>query len=279
MIAIRYASDDAARWLSDFVAIATPDFVMMVNAYFDESGTHVNSSVACVAGYLYEAEQALILDCEWREALAQFGLTHFHAVDCTHARKEFVGLAPRDRDELVSRLIGIIRRRMAVGIAVSLSDSDFGAVDLGDWRFDGAYPLCAMWVLAGVVAWAEKHQYSGKISYFFEKGHRHQTQTQSAIDMLHARPSGERYLRFHSVTFAGKKDIRPLQTADVLAYEWYRELKRLNEPPAGKPRVMRKALEGLLQSPHMQYHFSARDVAQFLEKGGAALSQRFDFVW
>jgi Protein of unknown function (DUF3800) len=256
-----------------------PDCIMMVNAYFDESGTHANSPVVCVAGYLYEAEQALRLDDEWREILQQFGLTHFHAVDCAHRVGEFAAISKRDRDELSARLVGAIRRRMTIGIAVSLSDTDFGAVDVGNWHFDGAYPLCALWALAGVVAWADKRQYSGKISYFFEKGHRHQAKTQGAIDMLHERPSGDRYLRFHSATFVGKKDLRPLQSADMLAYEWGKELKRLNGPRIGKSREMRRSLGNLLQAPHMQYHFSARDVAHFVEMGAAALSQRFDFVW
>ncbi len=264
-------------WLPDFIDIVGPAYLMMVNAYFDESGTHAGSPVVCVAGYLYEAEQARRLDDEWRGVLSKFGVTHFHAVDCAHRKGEFSVLTERDRDELVTSLVDIIKLRMTIGIAVSLSDADFGAFDVGNWHFEGAYPLCALWALAGVVAWAEKHHYSGKISYFFEKGHRHRQLTESAIDMLHERPAGERYMRFHSARFVGKKDLRPLQTADILAYEWFKELNRINGPRTG--RLMRRSLERLLESPHMHYHFSARDIQQFVAEGAMSLSQRFDFVW
>jgi len=68
----------------------------MLEAYFDESGTHRGSPVMCVAGYLFDSDQAFRLDQEWGATLADFGLSHFHAVDCAHGKGEFESLTPNN---------------------------------------------------------------------------------------------------------------------------------------------------------------------------------------
>ena len=52
---------------------------MMMEAYFDESGTHDGSPVACVAGYLLTEDNARHFNREWNRDLSEFGLTYFHA--------------------------------------------------------------------------------------------------------------------------------------------------------------------------------------------------------
>ena len=137
LIKISRSLDEAGQWLADLISMAEPDFVMMMHAYFDESGTHASSPVTCVAGYLFESNQALHLDREWREILGKFGLNHFHAVDCAHGKGDFAALSPKQRGELVVSLVGAIKRRMTIGIAVSLSETDFGQINLGNWKFEG----------------------------------------------------------------------------------------------------------------------------------------------
>jgi hypothetical protein len=245
---------------------------MTMAAYFDESGTHENSPVMCVAGYLFSAEQAQHLHREWGETLGNFKLSHFHAVDCAHGVREFKNLDKKQRVELTTKLIGIIKRRMELGIAVSISDTDFGRVAAPKWERGGPYLLAALQVLSGVVAWADKYSYSGEIAYFFEAGHKHQSQTNKAIKMVKARDSTSDYLHYLSHTFAGKRDVLPLQAADLLAYEWAKELRRRNMPPVR--RAMRTSLDSLLEQPHMTQHFSAHDLYLASTQGHAALGER-----
>ena len=76
------ACDHATIDFLRIVEVVKPDLLIMVEAYFDESGTHDESNAICVAGYLFETEQAIRLDQEWAEVLSCFGLTHFHAHHC-----------------------------------------------------------------------------------------------------------------------------------------------------------------------------------------------------
>ena len=93
------------------------------------------------------------------------------------------------------------------------------------------------------------------------------------------RASGSHYLRYHSHTFAGKRDVRALQAADLLSYEWQKELRRKNVPPT--TRAMRGSLHSLLDQPHITQHFGAEDLHLAMTQGHVALGDkmlRFDLV-
>lgn len=246
-------SDEVHSAFVRLLQVLKPDAVMMMEAYFDESGTHDGSPVMCVAGYLFTAENAFHFDREWGEALKEFGLTHFHAASW----KEADALSRAQRDDLMARLVGIIKRRIELGIAVSISETDFGRVDAPRWERGGPYLLAALYVLGGVAAWIQKYSYTGKVSYFFESGHKHQGSANQAIDML--KTNGSAYLGYHSHSFIGKRDARGLQAADLLAYEWQKELRRINlDNP--KLRPMRKSMERLLDRTHITQHFTAEEL-------------------
>jgi hypothetical protein len=143
----KYKSDEKHENLKRICEILKPDLVaMMMEAYFDESGTHAGSPVMCVAGYLLSEEQALHLDREWAETLTEFGVSCFHMADCAHSVEEFIGMDPRKRKDLLVRLIGIINRRVEIGIAVSISETDFGRIDAPKWKRGGPYSLAALQV-------------------------------------------------------------------------------------------------------------------------------------
>ena len=99
--------------------------------------------------------------------------------------------------------------------------------------------------------------------------------------MVQSEPVGSLSLRFHSLTFGGKADFRPLQAADILAYEWCKELRRINITQE-KYRPMRRSLASLLEQPHFQQHFGPEDLREFFGGGDRARllerMRRFDAV-
>lgn len=244
------------------VRMLKPDHVMVMHAYFDESGSHAGSPVICVAGYLFQADQAVRLDEEWAEMLSSFGVTCFHAADCAHAVGEFSRLTPAQRTDLTVSAIGAIKRRMQIGIAVSLNQIDLGPASL---ESVSAYGFCALNALGGVVHWAEKYGYSGRIAYVFESGHRHRDDVHRAINIIQDNPAGSDRLRYGSHAFAGKRDARPLQAADLLAYEWHKELKRRMQ--LAGPRSMRRSLRSLLEETHIAKHFTGPEVRRLMSGG------------
>ena len=69
-----FVCDDIHADFRRIIQIIKPDLVMMMEAYFDESGTHAGSPSMCIAGYLFAADQVLHLDREWSEVLSDYGI-------------------------------------------------------------------------------------------------------------------------------------------------------------------------------------------------------------
>ena len=58
--------------------------VQLVEAYFDESGSHDGSPVLCVAGFIIEKEKCKRMDDDIAETLEKFHLPYFRMSACAH---------------------------------------------------------------------------------------------------------------------------------------------------------------------------------------------------
>ena len=235
---------------SDFESLMgalRPDYVVMLQAYFDESGTHDGALVTCVAGYVFESEQCWCFDREWSGVLKHFGLSSFHMSDCAHGKGIFSDMPKHDRVEVAKRLIGIIKRRARIGVMCSVADSELRQYQDADQHGDGrGYVLCLQWCLAGIAAWANSHSVSRRISYFFESGHKQQRRANEWMNILAQNDSLANGSRYLSHTFIGKNDALAIHAGDLLAWEWHREWVNFNSTPR---RQRRASLTNLLGNP------------------------------
>jgi hypothetical protein len=241
------------------------EYVMMIHAFFDESGTDTGSSVVCVAGYVFETEQVVRFNVEWQEVLDQFGLKFFHMVDCAHGTGEFAGRGKKERIEIEARCIGIIKRRALFGLVASVAESDYMEIAAGRHGLGGAYVICLQWCITGVAAWVEKHEIQGSIAYFFEAGHALQSIANAAMNDLSMRPVIKEASLYNSHTFIPKSGALALQAADLLAWQWHRDWVNRFGP---KRRARRLDLESLLKLRHMQAHLDRKHLAAMILRGG-----------
>lgn len=114
----------------------------VMEAYFDESGTHDGSPFVCVAGYLFQKGTATALDAAWRWMLEENGLPFFRMSDCAHGTGPFKGWSKIDRTNLEIRAIDLVKTYAAYGFAASVVMEDFHLIpNLG--LFDTAYSFAA----------------------------------------------------------------------------------------------------------------------------------------
>jgi len=102
--------------------------VQMVEAYFDESGSHENSPVLCVAGYIIEKDACIQLDAEWKRVLDSYGLPYFRMSSCAHGTKPLDALSSEQRIAVEKEVIAIMRQHVAYGIAVTVQPKSFYAL-------------------------------------------------------------------------------------------------------------------------------------------------------
>ncbi len=125
----------------------------------------------CVAGYAFEKREARLLAREWTSVLNRYGLPFFHMVDCAHGNEAFRSLNRRQRINVATSLIGIVKRRAAHGFAVSVDLEAFREVMPSWGPAKSPYAFCARCVIDEMGRWFSKINFRGKSAYFFEAGH------------------------------------------------------------------------------------------------------------
>lgn len=227
-------------------------------AYLDESGTHADAPVMCVAGYLFTADDAKRFTDEWDAAVRSAGLSHFHMTDCANGGGEFTGWAKKRRDTLARDLITLIRARMTYGFAVSMSVPQYERMAPQGWieREGSAYTACLHLALVLVGAWAQRAGYDGRVAYFFEAGHARQEEAHKKLNAHAARPLQRDAIRYGSHTFASKGNEagRLFDAADYLAWQYYKHHDRvLMTPPHLPEPPERRDYAALREGQHDRY--------------------------
>jgi hypothetical protein len=205
----------------------------MMEAYFDESGSHDGAKILCVAGYIYNKDDCKSLDWQWKEVLDQYNLPFFHMVDCAHGNKPFDKLCKQDRIIVATRMIELIKKYMTYGFSVTIEEDKYNSWIKQEYPlFGSAYTWCCWMSLVAVGSWVAQNNFDGNIAYFFEAGHRYQAEANRVMN--ETLDIGA--FRYASHTFARKVDVRPLQSADILAWQAALFRKRLMEGNS-KPRA------------------------------------------
>jgi Protein of unknown function (DUF3800) len=229
--------DSCHESLARLISVVAPgarDLVAVMEAYFDESGSHDHAGVLCVAGYLYQKDDCLNLDWQWKEVLDQYDLPFFHMVDCAHGNKPFDKLCKRDRIIVATRMIELIKKYMSYGFSVTIDEDQYNSWRVEDYPlFPSAYSWCCYICTIAVAGWANEHQSDGEISYFFEAGHRDEAESNRVMKSILDIPA----FRYRSHAFVKKIDARPIQSADILAWHAALFRKRLIKDASTRPRA------------------------------------------
>lgn len=197
-----------------------------LECYFDESGTHAGSPVLSVGGYLFEKQQCEALDLKWKAVLDRFRLPYFRMSACAHGQKPFDHLSPEECIDAEKAMIGLINEHALLGVGVAVNENDYNTWFEGNNPAGSAYTFCCWQILAGIRSWIDRNQFQGEIAYFFEAGHASKPEANSLMHRIFSDPqlrAGYRYVR-HS--FVEKERVRPIQTADILAWQQATQVKR-----------------------------------------------------
>ena len=236
---------------------------VMLEAYLDESGTHKNSPIMCIAGYVLEPAQCLKLDEAFAEVLREHNLEFFHMGDCAHGAKAFKKVPKPTRIAIARRMIETIKLRVRVGVAFSIAEADYDFVVPERHRdfLGSAYTFCAQALFQTIAFWADAQKIVEPIAYFFESGHANQPEANRFLNYIMNNPAWDdlrKLYRYRSHTFANKRDLRPLQAADILAWQWLQNYNR-------KPAQYRMDFASLLGVTHFFKHLDRDQLAEQYE--------------
>jgi hypothetical protein len=221
------ASHQIFARLVQVLAPGESDLVAFLECYFDESGSDDNSTALCVAGYLFDKEKCIELDRKWEDLLGRFSLPYFRMSSCAHQQKPFNHLTREECIDVEKEAISLINEHALLGAAVAVNEADYNSwFDQRITSLGSPYTFCCWQVLASIRTWIIRNGFEGDIAYFFEAGHQKQSEANAVMNRLFKDKGMRESYHYVAHSFVDKKKVRPVQTADILAWQQATQLKR-----------------------------------------------------
>lgn len=273
------ANECIACDLIDAIVLDEGGLVALAQVFIDESGTHDRSPCMAIGGLVFKKHKATEFSRRWRAILKGRRVPYFRMADVTHPQQgPFKDWSPADLLELEKKLIALLGRYAEHGFAVSLNEDDFIETMSEElWEMSSeslighAYTYCLRRALTSVGSWVGQSRFEGKISYFFEAGHKHQSNAHDIISKAY----GKAYLqprfglppiydyKYAAHAFVQKGDFPPIQGADLIAWLWRNSSMKLlkGKPERQDMTALREALS--LETVHLNRSDLQRQNALF----------------
>lgn len=229
--------------------------MVAVAAYFDDSR---RGGIWAVAGYMGHVTMfENVFAPEWKKALdeAPHPLSEFKTSACRQRLGEFAVWDRRECDDLTARLVSVITEAcpyseiVGYGAAVVLPEIPSREKGRRKMFEDLSYFLCMRLVVHDVL-YANKGflRDDGEVQVIFDTQRGQEGKARHYFEQIRRSLVPELGERVRPPIFEDSKRVVPLQAADLLAHETYKEVaNRLEQPP----RPVSKALRRLVTS---RYH-------------------------
>lgn len=197
-------------------------YLALFYAYCDESYDD-KGLVFTVAGFLaQEGEWAQLAD-RWKARCLQDGIECYHATDCANGWNDFLPLSDEICIALNTDLITYLTETRLAGFAVSISSKDFYDVISSDPKAReilGSDPYYLAFQLFVLQVCHEINQVYPEypLAFVFEQNEKVSGRAKRVYDDVRKK-NPELAACMGSLTYADRRKLVPLQTADELAFE------------------------------------------------------------
>lgn len=203
--------------------------MVLVRAYFDESGIHAKSPIIAAGGLMATEKRWTALEADWLIELGRFKnegfpISAFHSTECEAGEGEFFDIPKEIRDTFFIRLAKIVEKHAPICLWSSIEQQHWD--ELADEKFRDAYPhpfyLCFEWCAYEMARWQREVAESSPIALVYSEQQKFKDRVQLIWD---AYDRAKRVAPLNTFTTASYKVCVPLQAADLVAYECFRHWK------------------------------------------------------
>ena len=202
----------------------------MLHAYLDDSGSHDQSDHFVVAGYIADVRQWDLFNPHWQEVLVNYGLRHMHMKEFEsrfrNPNSEYSVISKSRGEILLYQLAAAIRCRvrLAIGGIVPMEGYREHIKDKHEAYTGHAYTIAVNILLKAIERWAKQNHHTEPIAFFFERGTLHSGELIRELNVAATLPEWKDQGWLGTVSCIPKGTLPALDTADVAAYELYREM-------------------------------------------------------
>lgn len=201
--------------------------LVMLQAYFDDSGSEGRGPVFLVSGYVATAENWARFSDEWQAILdGPPKLEYFKMREANSLRGQFWGWPESDRDAVLMHLAQIIKARVSLGITSALWYEDFDAAcaefrnTTAEWKGLHQYQILFHGTMGRIATYYIKAKSKERVEFIFdEQGF---WGLQAIIGATSAFPflePDEPSIIAGPPTQKSDKEYLPLQAADLIAWQ------------------------------------------------------------
>jgi hypothetical protein len=249
--------------------------MVVLKAYFDESGLHGNSQVFTIAGYVAPEEEWDERFCpKWRGILKmpqiRPPLEFFHAADLEGLGSgRFRLITQPEREQLKTDAVNTVVNSGLLGIASAVLMQAYRQFVVGKAKevIGDQYLLCFQHVIIETAKRAKtflNEDCHRPIAFIFARQPRWEALARKLYRKMLDKQDWRHRYRLGTIEFADAKECPPLQGADHLAYETYRYMAQPDPP--------RPAMRRFLSWPQCygKYfnHAALQDLIEQLRKSG-----------
>jgi hypothetical protein len=211
--------------LADSVFAEDDAIMAFATVYFDDSGTHQESSIAVGAAFVSTVEQWKEFSRNWEEVKEKEGFKVFHMAEFAANHGEFEKWDNAKRRRVLNRLCNIIRIRTQGGWATSVTKKAYDQVivePFREWAGRFHYTFCVRQCAGKVAKWRERQKPPASLRYVFDRMSRGKGEIMSVLDRairgseIESKTTGIKPLSGYA--FDDKAEVLPIQAADIYAW-------------------------------------------------------------
>lgn len=238
--------------------------MVMLSVYFDESYNHPTDSnpnpplVYTIAGYISTDKRWRKFQREWREVLKEAGVAFFHMSKYEARKGEYENWPQEKRVRILKKLHSIILKYYIQSVATTVILSDYNELtEREKLAFGHPHVMAVIACMKDISIWGDYFGYREPMAYIFEAGSDHEGEMNRMFRSRAGDEEFKRHYRFGSWAFVDKRDMPPLQAADILAYEITKETSRQRD--AGNTRPLRLSMINLSQTNRDIWRYYSRE--------------------
>jgi hypothetical protein len=227
--------------------------VVVLQAYFDESGTSGNEPLTVISGFIATDQAWLDFDALWRSAIKndlRAKIEWFHMVECEN------GTGRYDEWSKFPEVRRSDARILAETILKAGPTGFWWSVDVADWnnladkaikdRYPKPYYLCFEECLRQVTGWAQEFAPGESVELIFAEQGEYKDRAATIYD---AYMQAKRGTPIQSLRFAPMPNCTPLQAADMAVYCTNKEMVSAIYGKETRERIYRSVLDVLSENP------------------------------
>lgn len=234
-------------------ALAMVEATEELRAYFDDSGTHGESLITTISGFVAPTKVWENAERDWRVALAdykdRYGVTWYHATDVYNWDGEWRA-APLDVCRAAPmQFAAILAKQNVLPVWSAVVNEDFYKYATPEFLdlFPAPFDLCFHEAMGQLYRWGRQELNAPLVVPLVAHG-----DYAERIRAAHARyrNDGDFSQYIGPIAFDSPRCIIPLQTADLLAYEFYHWWKDTEYPRDPRSYIDRPVLHKAIERNH-----------------------------